>query len=264
MILPAALKQVTQSIRSFLSSKSPESVAATEDEPPAKRKRGRKTSDEKAIHDEMVRRHAIDWVKDPLERSLWAFCSDNEITHLRTAFQRLFDKEKAVRVIADKKDARKDPALVAVAVEAIQRRFERSTSQNIQQQVDTSRLDTNSILNFERLKEIVESLDFESPTRMSRDGTKEIKLHERKTADEILKYSIFDLANRVVDYSNLPPNMRKSVMSYCAKVLFYDFGYKSVKGLSTSNIADWTKRLENVYKNGSVSVVHSCRSLPKT
>ena len=88
---------------------------------------------------------------------------------------------------------------------------------------------------------------------MSRDGTKEIKLHERKTADEILKYSIFDLANRVVDYSKLPPQMRQSVMSYCAKVLFYDFGYKSVKGLSARNIADWTKRLENAYENGSVT-----------
>ena len=118
-------------------------------------------------------------------------------------------------MIASNKNAREDPALVAAAVEAIQRRFGKSTSQNVQQQVDTSRLDTNSILNFERLKEVAESLDFESPTRMSQDRTKEIKLHKRKTADEILKYSIFDLANRVVDYSNLPPQMRQSVMGYC-------------------------------------------------
>ena len=40
-------------------------------------------------------------------------------------------------------------------------------------------------------------------------------------------------------------------MEKCAKVLFYDSGYKSVKGLSKTNIAEWTKSLENAYENGS-------------
>ena len=101
------------------------------------------------------------------------------------------------------------------------------------------------------MKEVAESLDFESPTRMLRDGTKEIKLHDKKTADEILKYSIFDFANRVVGYSNLLSRMRKSVMENCAKVLFYDSGYKSTKGVSKTTISDWTKKMENAYKNGS-------------
>ena len=62
-------------------------------------------------------------------------------------------------------------------------------------------------------------------------------------------------------------------MENCAKVLFYDSGYKSTKGVSKTTISEWTKKLENAYKNrsntcpiqsqkkGSVSVIEKVEKL---
>ena len=68
---------------------------------------------------------------------------------------------------------------------------------------------------------------------MSCDGSKRIKLHKRVHPDENLKYLIFYMVNRVTAYSKLPPRLRKQVIRYCATVLFYDHGYKDVKGISS-------------------------------
>ena len=71
-----------------------------------------------------------------------------------------------------------------------------------------------------------------------------------KKPNENLKYLVFDMANRVTNYSNLPPRLRKKVLGYCAEVLFYDHGYKGVRG-SSSLDSRWGNRLEEAYENGS-------------
>ena len=44
--------------------------------------------------------------------------------------------------------------------------------------------------------------------------------------------------------------MRKEVLTLCATVLFYDHGYKSVKGISNLD-KTWSKRMEDAYLTGS-------------
>ena len=68
------------------------------------------------------------------------------------------------------KDAWKVPAIVKAAVKVINRRVKVSVLQGSQdglpllQQVERSRQETNTILNYERLKEVADSLDFDSPS----------------------------------------------------------------------------------------------------
>ena len=158
MILSTALQPVIQSLRTFLDSKSSESAT---NEPPAKRrKRGRKESQEQAIHDKMLMQHAIGLVNDTLERSPEAYCRNTEIPHLLSSLKRLIGDEKEMRR-ALQKDARKNPTLVLAAVEVIKSCLGSSTSQDLQQQVESARLDTRTILNFNNLKDVAKSLDFD-------------------------------------------------------------------------------------------------------
>ena len=100
----------------------------------------------------------------------------------------------------------------------------------MQEQVVESRRATKSLFNFEQLKQIGSELNFDSPTRMSRDGTKEIHVHARVYPSEILKFLIFDLANCITINSDLELKMRKEVLEYYATLLFYGHGHKKVKG----------------------------------
>ena len=88
-------------------------------------------------------------------------------------------------------------------------------------------------MNLDNLKEVAANLDFASPARMARDGSQLIALHKKVYPDENLKYLIFDMANRVTAYSNLQSRLRRQVIQHAATVLFYDHGYKGVKGMSS-------------------------------
>ncbi len=66
-----------------------------------------------------------------------------------------------------------------------------------------------TIFNLRQLEEVAESLNFLSPARRSRDGSKLIPIHNRKDPDLTLKILIFDLANRVSHHSNLKPQQQK-------------------------------------------------------
>ena len=85
---------------------------------------------------------------------------------------------------------------------------------------------------------------------MSRDGTKQVPLHDGKQPGELLKFLIFDLANRVMTRSEMTARKRKQVLQYAATLLLFDHGYKSVSGISTLD-KTWGKRLENAYLGGS-------------
>ena len=101
------------------------------------------------------------------------------------------------------------------------------------------------------MKDTADSLDFSSPSQRTRDGEKDIKIHSRKEPDKYLKLLIFDMANHVTVYSNLQSKFRKKVLALCAKVLFYDHGYKKVQGVSNLD-STWGARIfADAYKTGS-------------
>ena len=110
----------------------------------------------------------------------------------------------------------------------------------------------NDIFNIEFLKQVINGLQWDTTPRMTRDGTKEVLLHNKKFPDENLKYLIFALANLVTAHSNLAADKetRKQVLEYSATLLFYDHGYKQVQGISSLD-KTWGTRLENAFVNGS-------------
>ena len=89
-----------------------------------------------------------------------------------------------------------------------------------------------NIYNFETLQSIANELNIQEENQRSRDGTKQILLHSRNLRNKKLKYQIFDLANRVTAYSNLPANLRKRVIEVASTVLFYNDGYCAVCEIS--------------------------------
>ena len=107
------------------------------------------------------------------------------------------------------------------------------------------------IYNIDHLKEIARELDWTAVPRMSRDGTKQIELHKRKTPCEALRLNLLYFVEKVIYYSNLEgAAARKEVLDLCAKLLFYDFGYKEVKGISNM-YKTWDKRIQKSHQCGN-------------
>ena len=200
LIIPAALNKVIPSLRLLLGSSS-KSESATDEPPAKKQKRGTKSSSvSQDAYDELLRDLAIGWASDTDGRSPERFCKDKGSSHMSSSLRKLiFNTNKAELKQAAQKDARKNPAIVEAAIEVIEQHFEKSTPpvSLLVQQVERTRQETNTIFNSETLKEIADSLDFNSLSRRSRDGERDINIHSRKEPDEYLKLSIFNMANRV-------------------------------------------------------------------
>ena len=117
----------------------------------------------------MLRDLAIGWANDAGGPSPEAFCRDKEMSHMSRSLRKLIDSEEKLKQ-ACQKNARKSPAIVTAAIKVIDRRLKVSTPPDSQdgppllQQVERSRQETNTILNYERLKEVADSLDFDSPS----------------------------------------------------------------------------------------------------
>ena len=239
------------------SSASDDTDTATEGTQKKKRKReskktGRKSNEEKDAHDYMVKFMALDFFMDEKCRSTYKFCHDKEMGFLFRSVDRFVQSEERLNYIRAGK-RRKDTALLAEAVEIIQRCYpskEGEDMSDLPQQVIQTRLQTLTIFNYYHLQETVGDLDFEKSNRTSRDGSKEIPIHNRKHPSETVKFLIFDLAQRVMTYSNLNPKMRKKALELSAKLIMYDHGYKKVSGISKLD-KTWGKRLEEAYLNGS-------------
>ena len=121
MVIPAALNQVIPSLQLLLGSSKSESAT---DEPSAKkRKRGPKSSNvSQDAYDEMLRDLAIGWACDTDGRSPKVFCEHKGTSHMSSSLRRLiFDKIKSGLLRANEKDARKNPAILDAAIEAIKK-----------------------------------------------------------------------------------------------------------------------------------------------
>ena len=64
-----------------------------------------------------------------------------------------------------------------------------------------------------------------------------------------MRFKIFDLANCVMTKSKLLYKQRYKVLQYAATVIFYDHGYKAVRGVSNLDRL-WRRRLTLAYKKG--------------
>ena len=102
----------------------------------------------------------------------------------------------------------------------------------LQQDIVETRNETSNIFNFPDLKYIANSLDFNTSKQISRNGNKQVSLHKKRMPEKNIRYRIFDFAFLVTKYSKSSDRLRKKVIKYCATVLFYDHGYKSIKGIS--------------------------------
>ena len=83
--------------------------------------------------------------------------------------------------------------------------------------------------------------------RKPRDGSREIDLHNDTLKDKNIKYRNINFANHMVKYSRLLAGLWIEVITYCGTVLFYDYGFKSVHGLSRLD-RNWRARMEHPYE----------------
>ena len=74
----------------------------------------------------------------------------------------------------------------------------------VQDGVAETRSLTENIFNYTELKRVSESLDWSALSRLLRNGKRTLEVHNKTLPDENLQYRVFDFANRVVKYSNLP------------------------------------------------------------
>ncbi|KAL9188239.1 hypothetical protein ACHAXT_006617 [Thalassiosira profunda] len=200
--------------------------------------------------------------------SLDAFCNAKKIGAAdRRAIMRFLDREGKLAKLVDR---RLDPNRREEAIDIIKKAFEDSDSNDEEEQLEndsdqkqegkstTSSAkqavlpERNNFFSPENLSLIAESLDFKARPRMSRDGSKEIALNDRKVPDEHLTLLMIDLCNRVLKGRSLSSKGRSTTMTNCVRVLFYDHGYKEatkMSGLINSN--KWEQRLEDAYMSGA-------------
>ena len=85
---------------------------------------------------------------------------------------------------------------------------------------------------------------------MKRDRSGEIRVHDKINSSESVKSQIFLLANLVVIHSSLDGKERKEALKLAADIVFYDHGYRSVRGVGELN-GTWGNRLEAAFQSGS-------------
>ena len=225
-----------------------------------KRKRGRKSNAERQEHEELMHHFLIGFFSDQSCPSLRGYCRVNEAMHLRGSMRQFIGAHPRLKQIANG-DRRTQSDYRQEALAIIQRRYpapvsggeEDSESIERSEAVSSQRVSRAklTIFHFEELKRIALSLNFASPTRHSRDDpTMEIQLHDRRNADATMRFMIFDLANRVMAKSKLSVKERTEVLGYAAAIVFYDHGYKSVRGVSNLDRL-WRRRLTLAHLKGN-------------
>ena len=212
--------------------------------------------------------------------SLRGYCSDHEIKHLRKSMLRFINGKQRLRTIAEgnrrTRAKHRQEALVL-----IQRRYPApapddggedaedhaddapapeqeeggdvvsDSSSVTQESVELGRNQTRTIFRFEVLRSVAADLDFLTPMRKARGKPeKEIPLHDRKNADANMRYHVFDLANRVMAKSKLSSGQRQEVLRCATKVVFYDNGYKTFRGVSNLDRL-WRRRLTLLHELGN-------------
>ena len=203
-------------------------VTAAEGPQPKKgKKSGRKSASKELEHQHLVKALAQGLINDREQgRSAYSYCKDNCSENMRSSLERIMRKDAALEAILIARN-RSDPACAAAALEALDRLIPPRDGMQapanlatLQAEVQQSRIETSNIFDFNQLKRISESLDWNTTSRRTRDDSEDIELHDRRLPDENLKYRIFDFANHVTKYSRLSDTLRSEVMKHCATILF--------------------------------------------
>ena len=261
----AAVKSQQQQAAAASSTRS---TSATEaDEEAAPRRKKHKRGNELLEQRQLVKDLAVELVNDRVHfRSCYGICEFTGTQDLLNSLRYLMRKDQAL-VDVMKHRNRANVVFVERALSALDRLVPprdgvqaRESLALQREDIARTRDETADIFNFVELKRVASSLDWNSETRRTRDGSKIIALHNRSLPDENLKYRIFDFANHVTRYSKLSDGLRSEVLSNCATILFYDSGYKSVQGISRLDRL-WRRRMEDSYRTGSET--HPLRGLYK-
>ena len=75
-------------------------------------------------------------------------------------------------------------------------------------------------------------------------------MHNKINSSKSVKSQLFLLANLFVIHSSADGKERKEALKLAADIVFYDDGYRSVRGISELS-GTWSKSLEATFKFGS-------------
>eukprot|EP00984_Skeletonema_dohrnii_P035533 scaffold35421_cov266-Skeletonema_dohrnii-CCMP3373.AAC.1 len=106
------------------------------------------------------------------------------------------------------------------------------------------------IYDYDQLKDVVDNLDWGLRPRPSRDGQALVEVHNKKQADEALRYEIMILTREVLlhnsDLDKSDKSVKQEVEKYVTRLLFYDRGYEKVKYIT----GRWEERLMEAFRSG--------------
>mmetsp|Transcript_33202 Transcript_33202/g.59805 ORF Transcript_33202/g.59805 Transcript_33202/m.59805 type:complete len:780 (-) Transcript_33202:33-2372(-) len=229
-------------------------------------------SAEKTKFDRKQKTALLEFFSDSSHGSVSLFCEEKKYeATMRAGFVRFVDKDKRLTQLVDQRNVaeRREEAfnIIEKLLPMICTRYsnpvgnEQSKDDASEKSAATSESTTAANAQSKKqapiffftpanMKEVASKLDFEARPRMARDGSKEIAVHDRKTPDELLTLLTFDLLNRVVRGRAISKAEKDRVCGHCAKILFYDHGYKKVSGVSNLD-KTWDTRLEQAYISGA-------------
>ena len=152
---------------------------------------------------------------------------------------------------------RSDPALVAKALEVLDCLIPPRDGMQAQAHLVTlqaeaqhSWIKTSNIFNSNQLKRISDILNWNVMSRRTRNDSGDMKLHGHKLLVGNLKYQIFHFANHATRYSRLSNPLWSKAMKYCATILLYDNGYRTVRGISKLE-RTWQRSMEESNQTGN-------------
>ena len=228
-----------------------------------------KALSEKDKFDREKKEALLDFFSDSSGKTFEQFCNEKVYDgKLRNTIKRYIDNDKRLTEILDKRD---DPVRRERAFNVIEELLSEITTKYSKRQdpntdgdgtnIDTATHWASGVPKSHRtmatefftpanIKDIAAQLNLDARPRMTRDGSKEIMIHDRRLPDELLMLLIFDLNNRACRGRALSFRERNTVMVASAKILFYDHGYKAVVGVSNLE-QGWEQRLESAYMTGS-------------
>jgi hypothetical protein len=161
------------------------------DEPP--RKRGRKKGEDAIHHKHLVKELLVKLVNDAEFRTPYKFCKDESSSVFKSSLERMIRRhEDIVKVMKDRN--RGNPELVHAALLGLESLFTpqnrvESSPENVEVSpsleavhgaIAETRASTESIFDFSALKRVSDGLNWSASSRLSRDGSSTIRVHDKK------------------------------------------------------------------------------------
>ena len=179
-------------------------------------------------------------------------CKECGREDLQLSLKRFMNKNNRLKELLEE---RRNPASAREAQKIIDQAIPLAQQSQIELEIEQSISNDATIeddlFTFHGQKAAVAKLDWSVSPRMTRDGSGEIKLHNKKEPDENTKYLTFLLCDKVLmGHDSMPLKLRKEVLELAATIVMYDSGHKQVKGISNLQ-KTWHKRLVHYFITGA-------------